>query len=48
MSEAFLSIENVAMYFGGLHALDDVSFEVERGWMGGWGVTAKAFRNNRD
>jgi branched-chain amino acid transport system ATP-binding protein len=31
MSEAFLSIENVAMYFGGLHALDDVSFEVERG-----------------
>lgn len=27
----FLSIENVAMYFGGLHALDDVSFEVERG-----------------
>ena len=31
MTEAFLSIENVAMYFGGLHALDDVSFEVERG-----------------
>jgi branched-chain amino acid transport system ATP-binding protein len=31
MSEAFLSIENVAMHFGGLHALDDVSFEVERG-----------------
>jgi branched-chain amino acid transport system ATP-binding protein len=29
--EAFLSIENVAMHFGGLHALDDVSFEVERG-----------------
>jgi len=28
---AFLSIENVAMHFGGLHALDDVSFEVERG-----------------
>jgi branched-chain amino acid transport system ATP-binding protein len=27
----FLSIENVSMYFGGLHALDDVSFEVERG-----------------
>ena len=31
MSDPFLSIENVAMYFGGLHALDDVSFEVERG-----------------
>jgi branched-chain amino acid transport system ATP-binding protein len=31
MSAAFLSIENVAMHFGGLHALDDVSFEVERG-----------------
>jgi branched-chain amino acid transport system ATP-binding protein len=31
MTEPFLSIENVAMYFGGLHALDDVSFEVERG-----------------
>lgn len=31
MSEAFLSIKNVAMHFGGLHALDDVSFEVERG-----------------
>jgi branched-chain amino acid transport system ATP-binding protein len=28
---AFLSIENVAMRFGGLHALDGVSFEVERG-----------------
>jgi branched-chain amino acid transport system ATP-binding protein len=28
---AFLSIENVAMHFGGLHALDGVSFEVERG-----------------
>jgi len=27
----FLSIDNVAMYFGGLHALDGVSFEVERG-----------------
>jgi branched-chain amino acid transport system ATP-binding protein len=27
----FLSIENVAMHFGGLRALDDVSFEVERG-----------------
>jgi len=27
----FLSIENVAMYFGGLHALDDVSFDVGRG-----------------
>ena len=26
-----LSIENVAMYFGGLHALDDVSLAVERG-----------------
>jgi branched-chain amino acid transport system ATP-binding protein len=31
VSEAFLSIKNVAMHFGGLHALDDVSFEVERG-----------------
>jgi branched-chain amino acid transport system ATP-binding protein len=31
MSEAFLSIQNVAMHFGGLRALDDVSFEVERG-----------------
>jgi branched-chain amino acid transport system ATP-binding protein len=31
MSEPFLSIENVAMHFGGLRALDDVSFEVERG-----------------
>jgi branched-chain amino acid transport system ATP-binding protein len=31
MSEPFLSIQNVAMYFGGLHALDDVSFDVERG-----------------
>jgi branched-chain amino acid transport system ATP-binding protein len=31
MSEGFLLIQNVAMYFGGLHALDDVSFEVERG-----------------
>jgi branched-chain amino acid transport system ATP-binding protein len=28
---AFLAIENVSMYFGGLHALDDVSFGVERG-----------------
>ena len=28
---SFLSIENVAMHFGGLRALDDVSFEVERG-----------------
>jgi branched-chain amino acid transport system ATP-binding protein len=27
----FLSVENVAMQFGGLRALDDVSFEVERG-----------------
>ena len=31
MSEAFLSIQNVAMHFGGLRALDDVSFDVERG-----------------
>jgi branched-chain amino acid transport system ATP-binding protein len=31
MSEAFLSIQNVAMHFGGLKALDDVSFDVERG-----------------
>jgi len=31
MSEGFLSIENVAMHFGGLRALDDVSFEVECG-----------------
>jgi branched-chain amino acid transport system ATP-binding protein len=31
VSEAFLSIQNVAMHLGGLHALDDVSFEVERG-----------------
>lgn len=28
---SFLSIQNVSMYFGGLHALEDVSFEVERG-----------------
>jgi branched-chain amino acid transport system ATP-binding protein len=28
---AFLSVENVAITFGGLRALDDVSFEVERG-----------------
>ena len=28
---AFLAIDNVAMHFGGLHALDDVSFAVERG-----------------
>jgi branched-chain amino acid transport system ATP-binding protein len=27
----FLSVEHVAMHFGGLRALDDVSFEVERG-----------------
>lgn len=31
MSEPFLAIDNVAMHFGGLHALDGVSFEVERG-----------------
>jgi branched-chain amino acid transport system ATP-binding protein len=31
MSEPYLSIQNVAMHFGGLHALDDVSFDVERG-----------------
>jgi branched-chain amino acid transport system ATP-binding protein len=31
VSEPFLTIENVAMHFGGLHALDGVSFEVERG-----------------
>jgi branched-chain amino acid transport system ATP-binding protein len=31
VSEAFLTIEDVAMHFGGLHALDGVSFEVERG-----------------
>jgi branched-chain amino acid transport system ATP-binding protein len=31
MSEGFLSIQNVAMHFGGLKALDDVSFDVERG-----------------
>lgn len=31
MSDAFLSIQNVSMYFGGLHALDEVSVEVERG-----------------
>lgn len=30
MSE-FLAIDGVAMHFGGLHALDGVSFEVERG-----------------
>jgi branched-chain amino acid transport system ATP-binding protein len=29
--DAFLRIENVAMHFGGLHALDGVSFDVERG-----------------
>jgi branched-chain amino acid transport system ATP-binding protein len=28
---AFLSIQNVAMHFGGLRALDDVSFDVEKG-----------------
>ncbi len=31
MSEAILRIENVGMRFGGLWALSDVSFEVERG-----------------
>jgi branched-chain amino acid transport system ATP-binding protein len=31
VSDAFLAIEDVAMHFGGLHALDGVSFEVERG-----------------
>ena len=31
MSDAYLSIEHVGMRFGGLAALDDVSFEVERG-----------------
>jgi branched-chain amino acid transport system ATP-binding protein len=31
MSDAFLSIQNVAMHFGGLRALDDVSFEVDKG-----------------
>jgi branched-chain amino acid transport system ATP-binding protein len=31
MSEAFLTIDDVAMHFGGLHALDGVSFDVERG-----------------
>jgi branched-chain amino acid transport system ATP-binding protein len=31
MMGGFLSIENVSMYFGGLHALEDVSFEVEQG-----------------
>ena len=31
MSEAFLSIRDVEMRFGGLHALDGVSFEVEKG-----------------
>jgi branched-chain amino acid transport system ATP-binding protein len=29
--DAFLSIQNVAMHFGGLRALDDVSFDVEKG-----------------
>lgn len=28
---AFLAVEGVEMLFGGLHALDDVSFDVERG-----------------
>jgi branched-chain amino acid transport system ATP-binding protein len=28
---SFLSVEHVAMHFGGLRALDDVSFEIERG-----------------
>ena len=31
MSAPFLSIQNIAMHFGGLHALDDVSFEVTQG-----------------
>jgi branched-chain amino acid transport system ATP-binding protein len=31
MSDAFLTIDHVAMHFGGLRALDDVSFEVEKG-----------------
>ena len=31
MTGAFLSIDNVAMSFGGLRALDGVSFEVECG-----------------
>jgi branched-chain amino acid transport system ATP-binding protein len=30
-AETFLSIQNVAMHFGGLRALDDVSFDVTRG-----------------
>ena len=29
--DAFLSIQNVAMHFGGLRALDDVSFDVDKG-----------------
>ena len=31
MSDGFLSIDGISMHFGGLHALDGVSFEVERG-----------------
>jgi branched-chain amino acid transport system ATP-binding protein len=31
VSDAFLVIDDVAMHFGGLHALDGVSFDVERG-----------------
>jgi branched-chain amino acid transport system ATP-binding protein len=31
MSDAFLSVKRVAMHFGGLRALDDVSFEVTQG-----------------
>jgi hypothetical protein len=26
----------------------DAAFSIERDWLGGWGLTAKAFRNNRD
>lgn len=31
MSETILSLKNVCMYFGGIKAIDDISFEIEKG-----------------
>jgi ABC-type branched-subunit amino acid transport system ATPase component len=31
MSEAMLQIDGLVRHFGGVHAVDDISFDVERG-----------------